>query len=147
MHAFHPAHRRTSRLLTALVLTSALVVPLLSHATQAQAAQAGSATAMSAASPESTTGILTADGFTCHGIRCGYEFNKPQTKTIMTALTASGIVAAVAACNATPANTVVCAAIGAATGVVISKLIADYNGNKCLFVSPGPRDVLKLVDC
>lgn len=94
------------------------------------------------------SGAIVAEGLTCRGfLDCGYQFSSFQTKLIITAASAGGVAAAVAACNAIPpVSELVCAVLGAVGGSLILNLVVRYTEGKCLYVSV-TRVNLTLVDC
>jgi hypothetical protein len=152
MQPYHPPCRKTwSSLLTALIATSAIFVPVLTHSTPADASQGGHAAITSVVGAASPAGPSSTDGFKCiHVVVCGYEFSTAATKTIVLAAAAGGIGAAVVACNSIPGvSQTICAVIGGASGAVIGKIVSDWKINKCLFVHTGaPLGAgVDLIDC
>lgn len=155
MQLYHSSHRRGMlRVTSTLVSAAILTLAMMAHLAPAHASQAGSTLetaragiASDSAVVRSPAGAAAADGFTCRGflpVKCGYLLSKGPTKTIITAASAGGIVAAVAACNAIPGvSQLACGVIGAVSGVALADLASGYTEGTCLFLTV-PLD---LVDC
>lgn len=139
MQPYHsPLRRLTLGFASALVSATALALVMTVQIAPAQASQAASTSAQEP---------VTVQEWKCRGLfppRCGYQLSKGPTKTIMKAATLGGVAAAAVACSAIPgASAVVCAVIGAVSGVTLGDLVSGYTEGTCLFLAVP----IELVDC